>query len=514
MAYLFNVSAGMKVGSSYGSIVKFYRELAMGLLTFALVGTTAHATGDVPGYRALVHDESARNLTPTMLGDLHSSDRALAVRAALSVGRTKDVRGASFLRERIAHAPDVSVRAMALFALGLLAEKLDVSRDVRAGLGDPSDAVRAAATDAAARIAALNLNPHALPKLLSARVSLVAPLEHLARTDSDSNVRGRAVTALGGYGKDPVALKIATFLVSDLARERVPDVRMHIAWALGRAYGKVTPLAALRAGMLDPNELVRIGMVRAAGRSADRTIVADVRARLADPAWRVQEEATDSLHILAGGKRTEHLRRLQAALNVPTPGPQETAPGRARAHDLGGPRAPRAADARLDIPLRPNTAAAFGAPMPGLHPRVRIGTTKGAIVVRLYPEWAPLTVANFLGLVDRGYFDNLRWFRIVPDFVVQTGDITDSGDGDAGYMIPAEENPLEQRTGIISMGLNYDANGPQRDSAGTQFYITISPALHLNRDFTVFGEIESGMDALGRLIESDRMTRVERIGDD
>jgi len=504
----------MKVGSSYGSIVKFYRELAMGLLTFALVGTTAHATGDVPGYRALVHDESARNLTPTMLGDLHSSDRALAVRAALSVGRTKDVRGASFLRERIAHAPDVSVRAMALFALGLLAEKLDVSRDVRAGLGDPSDAVRAAATDAAARIAALNLNPHALPKLLSARVSLVAPLEHLARTDSDSSVRGRAVTALGGYGKDPVALKIATFLVSDLARERVPDVRMHIAWALGRAYGKVTPLAALRAGMLDPNELVRIGMVRAAGRSADRTIVADVRARLADPAWRVQEEATDSLHILAGGKRTEHLRRLQAALNVPTPGPQETAPGRARAHDLGGPRAPRAADARLDIPLRPNTAAAFGAPMPGLHPRVRIGTTKGAIVVRLYPEWAPLTVANFLGLVDRGYFDNLRWFRIVPDFVVQTGDITDSGDGDAGYMIPAEENPLEQRTGIISMGLNYDANGPQRDSAGTQFYITISPALHLNRDFTVFGEIESGMDALGRLIESDRMTRVERIGDD
>ena len=486
----------------------------MGLLTFALVGTTAHATGDVPGYRALVHDESARNLTPTMLGDLHSSDRALAVRAALSVGRTKDVRGASFLRERIAHAPDVSVRAMALFALGLLAEKLDVSRDVRAGLGDPSDAVRAAATDAAARIAALNLNPHALPKLLSARVSLVAPLEHLARTDSDSNVRGRAVTALGGYGKDPVALKIATFLVSDLARERVPDVRMHIAWALGRAYGKVTPLAALRAGMLDPNELVRIGMVRAAGRSADRTIVADVRARLADPAWRVQEEATDSLQILAGGKRTEHLRRLQAALNVPTPGPQETAPGRARAHDLGGPRAPRAADARLDIPLRPNTAAAFGAPMPGLHPRVRIGTTKGAIVVRLYPEWAPLTVANFLGLVDRGYFDNLRWFRIVPDFVVQTGDITDSGDGDAGYMIPAEENPLEQRTGIISMGLNYDANGPQRDSAGTQFYITISPALHLNRDFTVFGEIESGMDALGRLIESDRMTRVERIGDD
>jgi cyclophilin family peptidyl-prolyl cis-trans isomerase len=67
------------------------------------------------------------------------------------------------------------------------------------------------------------------------------------------------------------------------------------------------------------------------------------------------------------------------------------------------------------------------------------------------------------------------------------------------------------------MGLNYTdgANpGPIRDSAGAQFYITISPQLHLNRDFTVFGEVESGFATLGRLIESDRMTKVERITDD
>ena len=156
-------------------------------------------------------------------------------------------------------------------------------------------------------------------------------------------------------------------------------------------------------------------------------------------------------------------------------------------------------------------------PMPGPHPRVRIGTSKGAIVVRLYPEWAPLTVANFLNLVDRGYYDGLRWFRVVPDFVAQTGDPHDNGEGDAGYTIPAEENPLEQRSGVISMGLNYterrERAGPIRDSAGTQFYITISPQLHLDRDFTVFGEIESGFSALGRLIESDRMTRVVRLAD-
>jgi len=151
--------------------------------------------------------------------------------------------------------------------------------------------------------------------------------------------------------------------------------------------------------------------------------------------------------------------------------------------------------------------------MPGPHPRVRIRTTKGALTVTLYPEWAPLTVENFLNLTNRGYYDGLRWFRIVPDFVVQTGDATDTGDGDAGYSIPAEENPLEQRSYVLSMGLNYKDNNPIRDSAGTQFYITLSPQLHLNRDFTVFGEVTSGFDVLGRLVESDRMTRVEQIPD-
>ena len=150
-------------------------------------------------------------------------------------------------------------------------------------------------------------------------------------------------------------------------------------------------------------------------------------------------------------------------------------------------------------------------PLLGKHPRVRIRTTKGDLILRLYPEWAPLTVANFLKLAGSGYYDGNRWFRIVPDFVVQTGDPNDNGEGDAGYTIPAEENPVEQRAGVISMGLNYKDGHAIRDSAGTQFYITISPQLHLDRDFTVFGEVESGMNTIARLIESDRMLRVDRL---
>jgi cyclophilin family peptidyl-prolyl cis-trans isomerase len=144
---------------------------------------------------------------------------------------------------------------------------------------------------------------------------------------------------------------------------------------------------------------------------------------------------------------------------------------------------------------------------------VLLRTTKGDVVVRLYPEWAPSTVANFLNLVRAGYFDGNRWFRIVPDFVVQTGDRTNTGDGDAGYTIPAEENPVEQRSGIIAMGLDYDANGPKRDSAGTQFYLTLSPQLHLDRAFGVFGEVESGTNVLANLLENATIERAVRLDD-
>ena len=63
------------------------------------------------------------------------------------------------------------------------------------------------------------------------------------------------------------------------------------------------------------------------------------------------------------------------------------------------------------------------------------------------------------------------------------------------------------------MGLNYEKDRALRDSAGSQFYVTLSPQLHLDRDFTVFGEVSEGFDVLGRLIESDRMIRVEQLID-
>jgi len=277
------------------------------------------------------------------------------------------------------------------------------------------------------------------------------------------------------------------------------------------------PGAFLRATLHDRDDVVRIEAVRALGKRKRRDERAWLLPLLHDPSWRVQEQAGESLRAIDGKPLTAHWKAIPATVHLPAVAPDPLAGLPALPRDLaaGKPVAPRIADASFAPAIDPKTAAEMTGPAPGLHPRVRIVTTKGNLYVTLFPEWAPLTVANFLNVAAHGYYDNNRWFRIVPDFVVQTGDRNDNGNGDAGYTIGAEENPLAQHTGVISMGMNYDSKTmtPIRDSAGTQYYITLSPQYHLDRDFTVFGEVTSGFDVLAHLVESDRVIRVERIAD-
>lgn len=475
--------------------------------SFVLTPVSA-APGEEPRYRQLVELESTRTFSDELSTALVSGDTRLAGRAALALGRTGDPRAAVLLRNATT-AKKVPLRALAVYGYGLLAAKAGNSTSVAArALRDSAPPVRFAAVDAAWRQQAAQVR---------GAEEFSAALLLMLRHEPDNNVRARAAFALFAWRDSPNAETIAASVASAFVAERNADVRWHEAWTLRRAFARFTSDAVVKAGLADRDELVRIqfaDLIARRGKPHDNLLLAPL---LEDPSWRVREQAFESGKVLAGGTRTEHLTAIPDGIVTPSPAPDESDAPLPRATGLGPPRKPLVADARLDLALLPTTSALMDGPMPGLHPRVRIGTTKGAIVVRLYPEWAPMTVANFLNLVDRGYYDGLRWFRIVPDFVVQTGDPKDTGDGDAGYSIPAEENPLEQRAGVISMGLNY-SDGPNpapiRDSAGTQFYITISPQLHLNHDFTVFGEVESGFANLGRLVESDRMTRVERIGDD
>jgi peptidyl-prolyl cis-trans isomerase B (cyclophilin B) len=497
---LYNVSALMKVDRS---CVKVCFAIAV---TFAL-SMPMPSLAEVSGYRHIVELEADRTFSHELVSDLDVADPALAARAALALGRTKDARAQAPLAARYHdhHAP-TAVRALSLYGLGLLADHIAIDpAEFAAGLHDGAGAVRVAAADGAGRLIAARAPGAA---------SLIAPLVHAIRYDTEPIVRGRAAIALAGFADAAQARAVGDAVLGAYAAERDLDARRHDAWTLGRAFPKTPPLEEIARGLHDPDETIRIEFLVVAARNGDASLAKVIDPLLHDPSWRVAEQAIEAIKRLAGEPKTEHLTAIPAGVVTPPPVPDETTAPLPRPTGLGAPRKPTAAGALLDLPLRPSTAALMTGPMPGLHPRVRIATTKGAIVVRLYPEWAPLTVANFLNLVDRGYYDNLRWFRIVPDFVAQTGDTQNTGEGDAGYTIPAEENPLEQSAGVISMGLNYDKDAAVRDSAGTQFYLTMSPQYHLDRAFTVFGQIESGFNVLGRLIESDTMTKVEELPPD
>ena len=476
--------------------------------TAALVAPVAAAPGEVPGYRRFVELESARSYSDGLAAAIASRDAVVAGRAALALGRTEDARAAGLLKNA-SRDSRVPVRALAVYGYGLLAAKLPISSDlVRAALDDRSPAVRVAAADAASRLAAAKR---------AGAETLIARVAAHALADPDAIVRSRMLTTLAGWRNTPQAGAAMRAALRAYRAERNPAVRWHAAWTLRRAYAVLLPDAAVTTGLHDADETVRIQFVDiVARRGGGGPAEARIAPLLRDGSWRVREQALETIRVLEGLPRTNHLTAIPAVVVTPRPEPANTERALARTPAAGKPRRPSASAAELRLPLLITSSASLDGPMPGAHPRARITTTKGTIVLRLYPEWAPITVANFLALANRGYYDRNRWFRIVPDFVAQTGDPNDNGEGDAGYTIPAEENPLEQRTGIISMGLNYTDGkkgpaGPIRDSAGTQFYITLSPQLHLNRDFTVFGEVESGFATLGRLVESDRIVRIERL---
>ena len=425
-------------------------------------------------------------------------------------------------------ASDAAIRSMCVYGLGLLAQALGgtslspmlrplaAERKARAGaaiagaLADGSDVVRVAALDATARFAAAS---DFSPQLTSASF---AGVTHILRADSSPVLRGRAAFALAYYPTTDRSLHARALQALEAAFKHEDDdtARWHEMWALGRAFAKDVDAATISAGLVDKSELVQIQTLHVLERRLRPAWIAQVQPLTHDPRWQVNEEAHEAIQIMRGGKRSEHLKTVPLGVVTPLPQPSASEQPVRLATPPKKMHAPTLDQLIYTPHILPRTVAEMTGPAAGLHPRVAIVTTQGTITLVLYPEWAPSTVASFLNLAKSGYFNGNRWFRIVPDFVVQTGDRTNTGDGDAGYTIPAEENPIEQDSGVISMGLDYGKNGPKRDSAGSQFYITLSPQLHLDMAFTVFGHVEHGFSVLGRLLESDRIITIRRLLDE
>src|SRR5579883_561164 len=146
-------------------------------------------------------------------------------------------------------------------------------------------------------------------------------------------------------------------------------------------------------------------------------------------------------------------------------------------------------------------------------PLATINTTKGAIVIRLFRQLAPHTVANFVDLSNKAFYNGLRWHRVVPGFCIQTG--CPKGDGTGCYIDPVSKQPrylpleispqLRHNTaGVVAMA----RFGSDYNSASSQFYITLSPQPHLDDKYAVFGGVINGLDVVKHITTADKVLSI------
>ena len=133
----------------------------------------------------------------------------------------------------------------------------------------------------------------------------------------------------------------------------------------------------------------------------------------------------------------------------------------------------------------------------GRSSRARIETVRGPVTLELLGEDAPLTVANFERLARAGYYRNVHFHRVVPNFVAQDGDPRGDGNGGPGYAIRDELNVRRYSRGAVGMALS----GP--DTGGSQYFLTLSPQPHLDARYTIFARVIEGNEAMDALVQGD-----------
>ncbi|MGB9597957.1 MAG: peptidylprolyl isomerase [Candidatus Poribacteria bacterium] len=127
----------------------------------------------------------------------------------------------------------------------------------------------------------------------------------------------------------------------------------------------------------------------------------------------------------------------------------------------------------------------------------------GRIVFEFYPKDAPMTVDNFIKLANKGFYDGLKFHRVIPGFMAQGGDPLGNGTGGPGYTIKDEFNSRKHVAGTVAMARTMEPN-----SAGSQFYICFEPQPHLDGQYTVFGQVIEGMDVVNQIQQGDVMKKV------
>lgn len=498
------------------------RRLLPALFRFPQEGRVAAARAALDARELALHRSAAYALArepfPTALPELREllidADSLIRAWAARALGRVGEGEDLARLRPLLRDAqPGPVIEALragaALIERGDAAPPADWRDDVLRLFDDPRAGVRGTAIEASATW----LLDDALGAALAERVGR-----------GPAGERGQALLALARGGD-----RRAGVLAGRLASADDGDLRV----AAASAAAVLEDRAALLRLHADPTIGVRLAVISGALETAGRAPLAAaawIERGLADPSWIVRAATLEWL--------AEHpvvaTDELLGAIGEASPADLwlEVVPAlEARATAVGEERT-AAADAlqalarRSEFRVRRAAAEAlealgFAAPEVGVvetgkdlsayreivrqtreRPAVEIATTRGAILLRLACPEAPLTCLNFLQLARQGYFDSVRFHRVVPHFVVQGGDRTGTGWGGPGYAIRDELNRRPYERGSVGMALS----GP--DTGGSQFFVTLSRQPHLDGRYTNFADVVEGMDVVDTLVQGDRILAV------
>lgn len=491
---------------------------------------------------------------------LETSDPALRAAAAFALGRSARPEGAPVLR-RLLGDSDAFVRSWAARGLGRCGEAADLAllmpllepqpaQDAEGPVVQAMRAVRrlvaAGAKDGATIDGAtlMTLKARLLPLLASSRPSIrIATLEEivaflpdealalrLAELSRSTQARERelALLALAEAG-DPRARPVLGLLMED------PEKSVRASAARAAAFLLEWDVLTLLA--TDPDPHVRRTVLETRLLQDEKAALLAVDAALPDPDFAVRSTALDWLiehpqpdlgRLAAAFGRaredrsgdTDALLSAVKALAAHAKNKEEDLEtvvalleSVAKKGDFLVRRATRQALQELgETP--PELGAAVDKGLDAyrqLHLLTRkkrfaeLRTAKGNLRLEIDCPDTPRACHQFFQLVGQGYYDGLRFHRIVPDFVVQTGDPRGDGIGGPGYSLRDEVGPQRYGTGVIG----FADSGP--DTAGSQFFITLSPQPHLEGRYAIFGRVLTGFEVLQELVQGDTLLTLAEV---
>lgn len=468
--------------------------------------------------------------------------------AAYALGREARPEALPHLR-RLLHDPEAQIRAWAARGLGEVGDLADLA-GMEPLLVDPAPSPRMQALRAGARIVARSqaVPPLGWGRRLAALVDDALPgvralaLESSAAWMPQAEVRQAVLRRLATG--EPRERELALLALAQAADPEAAD------WVRRSAVGPARHLrarSAEAAGLLglddllaalvrDPEPVVRVAAIEAQIARAGEGATAIARQFLADPDPAVRATVLEAL-VEAPELPADALREALAAATQDPISDARLAGIRAlaaRAAKVPGEHevvvsALEALAGDKDFLIRREAATALeqlGLPRPVIGPVVsartgpvyaqilsqtdrprvvEVTTARGSFRIRLDCPQAPLTCLSFLQLAGQGYFDGLTFHRVVPDFVVQTGDSRGDGWGGPGFALRDEINRQRFGRGAVGMALS----GP--DTGGSQFFIALSPQPHLDGGYTVFGQVEGGAPVLDQIRQGDALVTVREV---